>query len=97
MRLRLSSTIAGMVAVCWVSVSQSDRVMKKAEPGRPAWWAASAVPYRYFWLLPSVGVVIGLGAASALRVPLWLGFICAEAPALAVEAWWRRAQARSGD
>jgi hypothetical protein len=71
--------------------------MKKADGERPAWWAASAVPYRYFWLLPSAGVVIGLGAASALRVPLWLGFICAEAPALAVEAWWRRAQAPSAD
>ena len=62
-----------------------SRPMRKVEPGRPAWWAASAVPYRYFWLLPSAGVVIGLAAASALRVPLWLALICAEAPALTVE------------
>ena len=56
---------------------------------RPAWWAASAVPYRYFWLLPTAGAVIGFAAASALGIPVWLGFLCGEAPALALEAWWR--------
>ena len=71
--------------------------MRKVERRRPAWWATSAVPYRYFWLLPSAGVVIGLAAASALHVPVWLALVCAEAPALAVEAWWRRAQALSED
>jgi hypothetical protein len=73
------------------------RAMRNDEPGRPAWWAASAVPYRYFWLLPSAGVVIGLAVASAFGVPVWLGFICAEAPALAMEAWWRRKRSPSGD
>jgi hypothetical protein len=63
---------------------------KKAEAARPAWWATSAVPYRWFWLLPSAGVPIGLAGASVFRVPVWLSFICAELPALALEAWWRR-------
>ena len=71
--------------------------MRKVEHGRPAWWANTAIPYRYFWLLPSAGVVIGLAVASVFGVPVWLGFICAEAPALAVEAWGRRAHSPSGD
>jgi hypothetical protein len=41
-------------------------------------------------LLPSAGVPIGLAAAAAFKVPVWLGFVCAEIPALAIEAWWRR-------
>jgi hypothetical protein len=36
------------------------------------------------------GVPIALAAASVFGVPLWLGFICAELPALGLEAWWRR-------
>jgi hypothetical protein len=56
---------------------------------RPPWWATSAVPYRFFWLLPSAGAAIGLAAASQLGVPVWLGFVCGEIPALALEAWWR--------
>jgi hypothetical protein len=57
--------------------------------GRPSWWADSAVPYRFFWLLPSAGAVIGLAAANQLGVPVWMGFVCGEIPALALEAWWR--------
>jgi hypothetical protein len=68
--------------------------MKRIPPAvrgfRPKWWASSAVPYRWFWLLALAGVPIGLVAASVLGVPVWLGFICAEAPALGLEAWWRR-------
>jgi hypothetical protein len=60
------------------------------QAARPAWWATSAVPYRWFWLLPSAGVPVGLVAASVLGIPAWLGFICAELPALGFEAWWRR-------
>jgi len=56
---------------------------------RPSWWAASAVPYRYFWLLPTAGAVIGFAAASWFGVPVWLGFLCGELPALTLEAWWR--------
>lgn len=56
---------------------------------RPSWWATSAVPYPFFWLLPSSGAVIGLVAASYFGVPVWLGLICGEIPALALEAWWR--------
>jgi hypothetical protein len=56
---------------------------------KPSWWATSAVPYRSFWLLPSAGAIIGLVAASELGVPVWLGFICGELPALTLEAWWR--------
>jgi hypothetical protein len=72
---------------------------------KPSWWATSAVPYPFFWLLPSSGAVIGLAAASQLGVPVWLGFVCGEIPALALEAWWRhrspsseeaRRQSRSG-
>src|ERR1700722_3858732 len=59
--------------------------LSRAEAWRPAWWATSAVPYRWFWLLPSAGVPIGLGAASVFSVPVWLGFICAELPALGLE------------
>jgi hypothetical protein len=33
--------------------------------------------------------VIGLGAAIYFGVPVWLGFVCGEIPALALEAWWR--------
>lgn len=80
----------------WRSTHRS-RVMRKVGAAPPGWWATSAVPYRYFWLLPSAGVVIGLGAASAFGVPVWLGFICAETPALALEAWWRHAHPPSGD
>jgi hypothetical protein len=72
-------------------------VVRNVRAARPAWWATSAVPYRYFWLLPSAGVVLGLAAASTFGVPVWLGFICAEIPALALEAWWRRARPPSGD
>lgn len=60
----------------------------------PSWWAASAVPYRFFWLLPSTGAVIGLAAAIHFRVPVWLGFLCGEIPALAIEAWWRHRSPR---
>ena len=56
---------------------------------RPSWWAASAVPYRYFWLLPTAGAVIGFAAASWFGFPVWLGFLCGELPALTLEAWWR--------
>jgi divalent metal cation (Fe/Co/Zn/Cd) transporter len=80
----------------WPSTHRSH-VMRKVGAARPAWWATSAVPYRYFWLLPSAGVAIGLAAASAFGVPVWLGFICAETPALALEAWWRHARPPSGD
>src|ERR1700722_7137877 len=62
---------------------------KSAGRARPAWWAGSAVPYRWFWLLALAGVPIGLAAASVLGVPLWLGFVCAELPALGLEAWGR--------
>jgi hypothetical protein len=55
-----------------------------------SWWATSAVAYRWFWLLALAGVPIGLVAASVFRVPLWLSFVCAELPALGLEAWWRR-------
>ena len=61
----------------------------KRSSERPSWWATSAVPYRYFWLLPAAGAVIGLAAASYLGVPVWLGFVCGEIPALALEARWR--------
>jgi hypothetical protein len=71
--------------------------MRQAGPARPAWLATSAVPYRYFWLLPSAGVVIGLVAASAFGVPVWLAFVCAETPALAMEAWWRRPHPPRGE
>ena len=57
---------------------------------RPPWWADSAVPYRFFWLLPSAGAGIGLAAANRLGVPVWMGFVGGELPALALEAWWRR-------
>jgi hypothetical protein len=57
---------------------------------KPAWWATSAVPYRWFWLLGLAGVPVGFAASSVFGVPLWLGFICAELPALGLEAWWRR-------
>jgi hypothetical protein len=56
---------------------------------RPSWWADSAVPYRFFWLLPSAGAVIGFAAANQFGVPVWMGFMCGEIPALALEAWWR--------
>jgi hypothetical protein len=57
---------------------------------RPSsWWETSAVPYRWFWLLALAGVPAGLVAASVFGVPLWLGFICAELPALGLEALWR--------
>jgi hypothetical protein len=56
---------------------------------KPSWWAQSAVPYPSFWLLPTAGAVIGLAAADQLGVPVWMGFLCAEIPALALEAWWR--------
>jgi hypothetical protein len=79
------------------SSTNRSRVMRNGRAARPTWWATSAVPYRYFWLLPSAGVVIGLAAASMFGVPVWLGFLCAEIPALALEAWWRRAQPPSGD
>lgn len=62
----------------------------KRSSGRPSWWATSAVPYPWFWLLPSAGALIGLAAASYFGVPVWLGFVCGEIPALALEAWWRR-------
>jgi hypothetical protein len=78
-------------------VAADQVTLRKAQAARPAWWATSAVPYRYFWLLPSAGVLIGLAAASLLSVPVWLGFICAEMPALALEAWWRRARPSSRD
>ena len=74
-----------------------SHVMRKAAAARPGWWANSAVPYPYFWLLPSAGVVAGLAGASAFGVPAWLGFICAEAPALALEAWWRRKRTLPSD
>jgi hypothetical protein len=71
---------------------RSDQTPPKAADGaRLAWWATSAVPYRWFWLLALAGVPIGLVAASLLGVPVWLGFICAELPALGLEAWWRGA------
>jgi hypothetical protein len=57
---------------------------------RPAWWATSAVPYRWFWLLAAAGVPVGLIAANSFGVPAWMGFVCAELPALGLEAWWRR-------
>lgn len=79
------------------SSTDRSRVMRNGRAARPAWWANSAVPCRYFWLLPSAGVVIGLAAASTFGVPVWLGFICAETPALALEAWWRHAHPPSGD
>lgn len=56
---------------------------------KPSWWASSAVPYRSFWLLSSAGAIIGLVAASELGVPVWLGFVGGEIPALTLEAWWR--------
>lgn len=65
--------------------------------GRPSWWADSAVPYRFFWLLPSAGAVIGLAAANQLGVPVWMGFVCGEIPALALEAWWRLRDPASDD
>jgi hypothetical protein len=65
--------------------------------GRPSWWATSAVPYSWFWLMSSAGAVIGLAAASELGVPVWTGLVCGEIPALALEAWWRRRNARSDD
>jgi hypothetical protein len=68
--------------------------MSQRRPSRlpaPAWWATSAVPYRWFWVLASAGVPIGLVVANVFGVPLWLGFICGEVPALGFEAWWRRA------
>ncbi|MGZ6617699.1 MAG: hypothetical protein ACXVFQ_25150 [Solirubrobacteraceae bacterium] len=64
---------------------------------RPSWWATSAVPYRYFWLLPSAGAVIGFAAASYFGIPVWLGFLCGELPALGLEAWWRRRGPRVDD
>jgi hypothetical protein len=67
--------------------------MRNRRPG--SWWATSAVPYRWFWLLALAGVPIGLAAASVLGVPLWLGFICAELPALGLEASWRRTSRRA--
>ena len=57
---------------------------------RPSWWVGSAVPYRFFWLLPSAGAIAGYGAVGRLGVPLWLGLVVGELPALALEAWWRR-------
>jgi hypothetical protein len=69
----------------------SDQALpRKAEASRPARWATSAVPYRWFWLLSLAGVPIALAAASVFGVPVWLGFICAELPALGLEAWWRK-------
>jgi hypothetical protein len=64
---------------------------------RPSWWATSAVPYASFWLLPSAGAVIGLAVASYLGTPVWVGFVCGEIPALALEAWWRRRRPPSDD
>jgi hypothetical protein len=61
----------------------------KLPSSRPAWWATSAVPYSWFWLLASAGAIIGLVAATELGVPVWLGFLAGEIPALALEAWWR--------
>jgi hypothetical protein len=61
----------------------------KHVPERPSWWADSAVPYRFFWLLPSAGALIGLAGANQLGVPVWMGFVVGEIPALALEAWWR--------
>lgn len=56
---------------------------------RPPWWASSAVPYPFFWLVPTAGAAVGYVAAHRLGVPVWSGFGCAELPALALEAWWR--------
>lgn len=69
----------------------------KRSSGRPSWWADSAVPYRSFWLLPSAGAVIGLAAAIYFGVPVWLGFVCGEIPALTLEAWWRHRSPPSDD
>ena len=69
----------------------------KLVPKRSPWWATSAVPYRFFWLLPSTGAVLGLAAAIYFGVPVWLGFICGEIPALALEAWWRHQTPSSDD
>ncbi|MFZ0091816.1 MAG: hypothetical protein WAL63_20095 [Solirubrobacteraceae bacterium] len=54
----------------------------------PPWWASSAVPYPFFWLVPTAGAAVGFVAANRLGVPVWSGFICGELPALALEAWW---------
>lgn len=64
---------------------------------RQAWWATSAVPYRFFWLLPSAGAVVGFAAASRFGVPVWMGFLSGEIPALALEAWWRHRARRPDD
>jgi hypothetical protein len=55
----------------------------------PSWWASSAVPYPFFWLLPTVGAAVGFAAAGRLGVPVWSGFLGGEIPALVLEAWWR--------
>jgi hypothetical protein len=68
-----------------------------SDSGRSSWWATSAVPYPWFWLLASAGAVIGFAAASYLGVPVWMGFVCGEIPALALEAWWQHRTGGSDD
>jgi hypothetical protein len=62
----------------------------------PSWWASSAVPYPFFWLLPVAGAAVGYLAAGWLGVPVWAGFLGAELPALALEAWWRHRRLSAG-
>jgi hypothetical protein len=64
---------------------------------RPSWWSNSAVPYPWFWLLPSAGAVIGFAGASQFGVPVWMGFLAGESPALALEAYWRHRSSRPDD
>jgi hypothetical protein len=69
--------------------TRRDRNALKHTVEKPPWWATSAVPYRFFWLLPS-GAAVAAGAASdRFGVPLVVALVCAEAPALGLEAWWR--------
>ena len=49
-------------------------------------------------LASTVGrAAIGLAAAFYFGVRVWLGFICGEIPALALEAWWRHRSPPSDD
>jgi hypothetical protein len=63
------------------------RVRRSLE--HPPWWASSAVPYPFFWVLPTVGAAIGFVAANQLGVAVWSGLLCGVMPALVLEAWWR--------
>jgi hypothetical protein len=74
-------------ARAWRGARRQDRTMKHSFD-RPSWWAASAVPYRFFWLLPTAGAIVGFVASDRFGVPTFPAFVGGQVPALALEAWW---------